>query len=673
MSEADVRRQIEQLRSHINRHNRLYYVEARPEISDREFDELLKKLEQLEKQHPELITPDSPTQRIGGEPIGGFVTVTHAVAMMSIDNTYTQADLREFDRRVSRGLSGEPYAYMADPKVDGVAVSLRYENARLVLAATRGDGRTGDDITVNARTIRAIPLLLEGDDVPEVLEVRGEIYWPKKEFNACNARRKELGEEPFANPRNGAAGTLKQLDPRVVAERSLSFVVHGLGEVSKMPGATSSEVMEHLSRWGLPVLRDRKLCANIDQVWQFIEDFQPRRHLLAYEVDGVVVKVDSLDQRRRLGATSKYPRWAIAYKYAAEQAQSLLHTVDFQVGRLGTITPVAHLEPVQLAGTTVSRASLHNFDQIERLNVRVGDTVLVEKAGEIIPQVVAVVMEKRPADARPIAPPKHCPVCKGPTARDEGGVYLRCVNPECGAQLRERLRFFAARNQMDIAHLGPALIDQLVDVGKVRHFADLYTLKLEDLLALERMAEKSARNVVESIAASKDRPLSRLLAGLGIRHVGGRAAEVLAGHYGTIDKLAAASEEELCEVPEIGPVIAASIRQFFTSPAGQEAIKRLKEVGVRLDEPAAAPGTAKTAAGGPLAGKTVVVTGTLETFSRTGAEQAIKDAGGRVTSSVSSNTSFVVAGADPGSKLDKARALGVEVIDEAQFRKRLGL
>lgn len=669
MSDQDIRRQIEQLRNEINRHNRLYYVEARPGISDREFDELLKKLEQLEKQHPELITPDSPTQRVGGEPIAGFITVHHAVPMMSIDNTYTEADLREFDRRVARGLAGEPYAYQADPKVDGVAVSVRYEGGRLVLAATRGDGRTGDDITVNARTIRAIPLVLEGSDVPDVLEVRGEIYWPKKEFNAHNARRKEQGEEPFANPRNGAAGTLKQLDPRIVAKRALSFVVHGLGEVSSTPGAAASEVMEHISRWGLPTLADRKVCKDIAEVWQFIQEFQPRRHLLAYEVDGVVVKVDRLDQRQRLGATSKYPRWCIAYKYAAEQAPSLLHEVTFQVGRLGTITPVANLEPVQLAGTTVSRASLHNFDQIERLNVRVGDTVLVEKAGEIIPQVVSVVMEKRPDHAKPIEPPRQCPVCRGPVQRDEGGVYLRCVNPECGAQLRERLRFFTARGQMDIAHLGPALIDQLVEAGRVRHFADLYKLTVEDLLPLERMAEKSARNVVESVAAAKDRPLSRLLAALGIRHVGGRAAEVLAGHYGNIEKLAQASEEELCEVPEIGPVIAASVRQFFTSPAGQEAIERLKAVGLRMDEPRP---THKAAAAQPLAGKTVVVTGTLEGFSRSEAEQAIKDAGGRVTSSVSAHTDFVVAGADPGSKLDKARSLNIEVIDEAEFRKRLG-
>ena len=669
MSTRDIQRQIEQLRAEIRRHNRLYYVQARPEISDRQFDELLKRLEALEAQHPGLVTPDSPTQRVGGEPIEGFASVRHAVPMLSIDNTYSEEDLREFDRRVARGLEHQPYSYLADPKVDGMAVSLRYEHARFVLAATRGDGQTGDDITVNARTIKAIPLLLEGDDVPEVLEVRGEVYWPKRDFNDCNARRVERGEEPFANPRNATAGTLKQLDPRVVAQRALSFVSHGFGEVSAMPAGTAGGMLDKLAGWGLPVHRDRCLCPDIDAVVKYIEAFQPRRHQLAYEVDGVVVKVDRFDQRERLGSTSKYPRWCIAYKYAAQQAASRLREVAFQVGRLGTITPVAHLEPVQLAGTTVSRASLHNFDQIDRLNVRVGDTVLVEKAGEIIPQVVAVVMEKRPADARPIAPPRHCPSCHGPVERDEGGVYLRCTNPECPAQLRERLGFFAGRDQMDIAHLGPALIDQLVDAGRVNHFADLYALTLDDLLLLERMAEKSARNVLAGIAASKDRPLSRLLAGLGIRHVGGRAAELLAEHYRHMDKLAAAGEEELTEVPEIGPGIAASVRQFFTSPAGREAVERLAAAGVRMDQPRGR----RRAAGEALAGKTVVVTGTLEGFSRSQAEQAVKDAGGRVASSISSKTDFLVAGADPGSKLDKARKLGVEVIDEAEFRKRLGL
>jgi len=661
--------QIEKLRAEIERHNRLYYVEAAPEISDRRYDRLMDRLRELEAAHPELITPDSPSRRVGGEPVEGFESVTHAAPMLSIDNTYNQADLREFDARVARGLGeGAGYSYTIEPKIDGVAISLRYEQGRLVLAATRGDGRTGDDITNNARTIRAIPLRLAGRDVPDVVEVRGEVYWPTDAFDRYNARRVRAGEEPFANPRNATAGTLKQLDPKMVAERKLSFLAHGFGEMSETGAETAWELTERLRRWGVPVSAEMRRCESIDEAWQYIVQFQARRRRLPYEVDGAVVKVDRLDQRDRLGATGKYPRWCIAFKYEAEQAESVLLDVDFQVGRLGTITPVARLSPVHLAGTTVSNASLHNFDQIRRLGVRIGDAVLVEKAGEIIPQVVEVIEDKRPRDARPIVEPTGCPVCEGPVARDEGGVYLRCVNPECEAQLRERLRFFAGRNQMDIEHLGPALIDQLIDAGLVRHFADLYSLTVEQLTPLERMAARSARNVVDAIAESKSRGLARLLAGLGIRHVGGRAAEVLAGHFGSMDAIAAASEEELTEVAEIGPIIAASVHRFITSAAGRDAVARLKAAGVSVQAPAARAGepTAR-----PLAGKTVVVTGTLSDFSRGEAEAAIKAAGGRAASSVSPKTDFVVVGEKAGSKADKARQLGVEVIDEAEFRRRL--
>jgi len=627
--------QIAKLRAEIERHNRLYYVEAAPEISDRRYDRLMDQLIELEAAHPELVTPDSPTQRVGGEPIDRFESVTHAAPMLSIDNTYSQADLREFDRRVARGLGeGAGYSYTIEPKIDGVAISLRYEQGRLVLAATRGDGRTGDDITNNARTIRAIPLRLAGRDVPDVVEVRGEVYWPTDAFDRYNARRVRAGEEPFANPRNATAGTLKQLDPKMVAERKLSFLAHGFGEMSETGAETAWELTERLRRWGVPVSAEMRRCESIDEAWQYIVQFQARRRRLPYEVDGAVVKVDRLDQRDRLGATGKYPRWCIAFKYEAEQAESVLH----------------------------------NFDQIRRLGVRIGDAVLVEKAGEIIPQVVEVIEDKRPPDARPIVEPTGCPVCEGPVARDEGGVYLRCVNPECEAQLRERLRFFAGRNQMDIEHLGPALIDQLIDAGLVRHFADLYSLTVEQLTPLERMAARSARNVVDAIAESKSRGLARLLAGLGIRHVGGRAAEVLAGHFGSMDAIAAASEEELTEVAEIGPIIAASVHRFITSAAGRDAVARLKGAGVSVQAPAARAGepTAR-----PLAGKTVVVTGTLSDFSRGEAEAAIKAAGGRAASSVSPKTDFVVVGEKAGSKADKARQLGVEVIDEAEFRRRL--
>ncbi|HUS48083.1 MAG TPA: NAD-dependent DNA ligase LigA, partial [Phycisphaerae bacterium] len=583
---------IEKLREEIRRHDYLYYVEARPEISDRQYDKLMDELKALEAGHPELVTPDSPTQRVGGEPIDAFKTVTHAVPMLSIDNTYSADELREFDTRVRKGVGDAKLHYLVDPKIDGVAVSLRYDRGLLAMASTRGDGRTGDEITVNVRTIRSVPLRLTGRDVPQVVEVRGEVYWPKRAFAEYNARRAAEGLETFANPRNGAAGTLKQLDPKVVAERNLAFISHGFGETSSPVGDRASEVMGKLRSWSVPVSPHMKVCDGVEAVSEVIEGWLTRRAEVDYETDGMVVKVDELALRDLLGQTSKYPRWCIAYKYEAQQAQTVLRSVDFQVGRLGTITPVAHFDPVQLSGTTVSNASLHNFDQVGRLDVRVGDTVIVEKAGEIIPQVVQVVYEKRPRDARPIKPPGKCPACGGPTARDEGGVYLRCINPDCPEQMCERLRFFAGRGQLDIENLGPAIIDHLVDKGLVKHFADLYALKMDDLVPLERMAEKSAQNLIDGIRASKTRGLTRVLAGLGIRHVGGRVAEVLADHFGDIEKVAAAGVDDLTQIDEIGPVIAHSIHQFFESKAGRQTVRRLKQAGVKmkLERPKAAAG-----------------------------------------------------------------------------------
>jgi len=663
----NVAARIEKLRREIRRHDRLYYVEARPEISDRRYDKLLAELKALEADHPQLVTPDSPTQRVSGQPLEGFATVRHAAAMLSIDNTYNADDVREFDRRVRKGLGEESFHYLVDPKMDGVAVSLRYERGLLVLAVTRGDGVRGDDITPNARTIRAIPLRLDGHDVPEVVEVRGEVYWPRSTFNAYNARRAEQGLETFANPRNGAAGTLKQLDPSAVAERRLAFMAHGLGELSARPAARASEIMARLGAWGVPVSGHMKVCEDIDSALVAIDEWLTHRGEVDYETDGMVVKVDELGLRQELGATSKYPRWCIAYKYAAEQAQTVLRAVDLQVGRLGTVTPVARLDPVQLAGTTVSNASLHNFDQIARLDVRVGDTVIVEKAGEIIPQVVQVVHAKRPADARAVRPPAKCPCCGGQVQRDEGGVHLRCVDPQCPAQIREGLKFFAGRDQMDIDHLGPAIIDQLVSKGMVGHFADLYSLQAGPLAELERLAERSAANLVAAIEASKSRGLARVLAALGIRHVGGRAAEVLAEHFGSIDELTAASVEQLTDIDEIGPVIAASVHEFLHSARGRQTVGELKEAGVRMTARRRAARRAPT-----LAGKTVVVSGALEHFTRSEAENAVKQAGGRAASSVSKKTDFVVVGESPGAKADKARQLGVEIIDEAEFRRRLG-
>ncbi|MCY2928242.1 MAG: NAD-dependent DNA ligase LigA, partial [Planctomycetota bacterium] len=602
---------IEQLRQELRRHDRLYYVEAAPEISDREYDRLMAELRDLEARHPELASEDSPTQRVGGEPLESFRSVEHAVAMLSIDNTYDAQQVREFDARVRKALGATPFHYLVDPKIDGVAMSLRYEMGSLALAATRGDGRRGDDVTNNVRTIRSVPLRLTGEGIPDVVEVRGEVYWPRSAFSLVNARRVEAGEEPFANPRNGAAGTLKSLDPRVVAARGLAFVAHGFGDFSPRPAARASELMKILAGWGIPANPHARVCDDAEAVLAFIREWLDLRGDVDCETDGMVVKVDELALREELGATSKYPRWCIAYKYEAEQARTLLREVDFQVGRLGTITPVAHFDPVPLGGTTVSSASLHNFDQVARLDVRVGDTVVVEKAGEIIPQVVQVAYEKRPAGTAPLAPPANCPACGGAAARDEGGVYLRCANPECPAQLRERLRFFAGRDRMDIENLGPAVIDQLVDKGLVKHFADLYALTMDALVPLERMGEKSASNLLAGIEASKGPGLARVLGALGIRHVGDRVAEVLAGRFATIDDLAAADAETLTEVEEIGPVIAQSVAEFFAAPAGRETIARLKAAGVDMQA------KKRQVAGAPaaLAGKTAVVTGTLAGFS----------------------------------------------------------
>ncbi len=666
----DDARRIQELREQIRRHDRLYYVEAQPEISDRRYDLLLKELEQLEAQHPELITPDSPTRRVAGEPIEAFHTVEHSVPMLSIDNTYSPEEVRKFDERIRKALGDSSFHYLVDPKVDGVALSLRYENGRLARAATRGDGLRGDDVTANVRTIRSVPLSLEGSGFPDVLEVRGEVYWPRTSFAAWNAKRAEAGQQTFANPRNGAAGSLKLLDPTLVAQRGLAFIAHGLGEISNPPAGRASGIMEALKGWGIPVSEHQEVCTEIDGVLDVVDRWLELRDQVEYETDGMVVKIDELDLRSQLGRTSKYPRWCIAYKYEAQQARTTLREVSFQVGRLGTITPVAHFDPVQLSGTIVSNASLHNFDQVQRLDLRIGDTITVEKAGEIIPQVVQVDFSSRPDHNQVIGPPEACPVCQGPLRRDEGGVYLRCISPSCPAQLQQRLKFFAGRDQMDIENLGPAVIDQLVYQGLVRDFSDLYRLTREELVALERMGEKSAENLLSAIRESKSREPARLLAGLGIRHVGSRAADALTRAFGSVDAVAQASPEQLEQVEEIGPVIAKSVHDFFASQEGLDSLNRLKEAGLRTVQPDQAD-----AEQGPqaLEGKTVVVTGTLEGFSRKQAQQAIEQAGGKATSSVSGSTDFVVVGASAGSKAAKAAELGIETIDEAEFRRRLGL
>ena len=818
---SDHARRIEQLRDEIRRHDRLYYVDAAPEISDRDYDRLMDELQAIEDAHPEWVTPDSPTQRVGGEPIEGFRTVKHDLSeVRSIRNTYTKEEVRKFDQDVREVLSRLPTRldelerqyrenepemlkllgqvreaakkglhYTVDPKIDGVAIILRYEEGKLIRAATRGDGKRGDDVTANVRTIRSVPLSLSGKgwERQRVWEIVGEIYWPRSTFNACNAQRVEEGLEPFANPRNGAAGTLKQLDPGVVAKRGLAFMAHGLGMGCALEMPTErigSFLVDSFPQWGIPVTEHRK-CDDVESVLCDIDRWAGRKSEVDYDMDGVVIKVDEEFLREgagyeyeaeRLGtprgtlpgfgATTKYPRWCIAYKYEAEQAETVLRSVDLQVGRLGTITPVARFDPIQLAGTTVSNASLHNFDQVERLDVRVGDTVLVEKAGEIIPQVVQVLHEKRPPGMKPITPPDKCPSCDQPVAREEGGVFLRCGNPECPAQLRERLRFFAGRNQMDIDSLGPAVIDKLVDNGLVRHFADLYLLKKEQLVGMalsshvredgkeviSRIQDKMAGNILIAIEASKDRGLAQVLAGLGIPNVGTYAAGLLgkwfaslddlshadlkeirkalteisvvatrlkallaseeardaaeqydptaslsdwlcnlrtkvmkldkervkgldkaklvtiAGKFSSLIALEKATEEELTRAlrEEDPSIIAESVHDFIRSTSGRETIRRLTDAGL-----SAQGGEGAGEAGGALSGKTVVVTGAMEGFSRSEAEAAIKAAGGRAASSVSAKTDFVVAGEKAGSKRAKAEALGVEVIDEEEFARRL--
>jgi len=663
---GDVRKRLERLRQEIRRHDHLYYVLNAPEIGDREYDALFAELLRLEAAHPELVTADSPTQRVSGRPLDEFATVRHAVPMLSMDNTYSAEELQAFDERVRKQLDRADYDYVVELKIDGLAISLRYEEGMLVAGATRGDGEVGDDVTANIRTIKSIPLsLLNGDEVPRVLEVRGEVYMPTRSFVELNRMRAEAGEPAFANPRNAAAGSLKLLDARVTATRNLAFFAYAVGEVSQPLAADHYHTLQRFRTLGLPVNPHIRRAKDIDEVIEVCRSWSEKRFELDYQTDGMVVKVNRYDQRDILGTTGRAPRWCIAYKFPAERAETVVESIAVQVGKSGILTPVANLTAVRLSGTTVRRASLHNFDEMRRLDVRPGDTVVIEKAGEIIPQVVEVKKQRRPKGARPFETPKKCPVCDSDVVKDEAGVYVRCPNPDCSGQLKERLRYFAGRGQMDIERLGASLIEQLVDGGLVEGFADLYRLQKEDLAALDRMADKSAQNVLDGIEASKRRPLWRFLAALGIRHVGGQSAQVLADHFGSLEALRNASLEELEAIDQIGPVMAESIYAYFREPRHRAIIADLVAAGVRPQAEAAKPRT------GALAGKTVVVTGSLEHFTRQQAEQAIKDAGGKASGSVSKKTDFVLAGAEPGSKLDKARQLGVTVIGERQFMKML--
>ncbi len=660
----DISKQIERLREEIRKHDYLYYVLNQPRISDQQYDRLFTELKKLEATNPQLIIADSPTQRVSDRPLEGFASVRHAVPMLSMDNTYNADELKAFDERVAKQLGSKDYGYVIELKIDGLAISLRYERGALVTAATRGNGEVGDDATANVRTIRAVPLvLLGGSKIPAVLEVRGEVYMPTSSFVELNRLRAEAGEPAFANPRNAAAGSLKLLDARTTAARNLSFFAYATGQVSEPLAANHYESLQRFKELGLPVNPNIKTARDINKAIDICKGWSEKRSDLDYQIDGMVIKINRFEQRDILGSTGRAPRWCISYKFAAEQAETTVESIDVQVGKSGILTPVANLTPVLLAGTTVKRASLHNFDELKRLGVGQGDTVIIEKAGEIIPQVIEV-KSKATANVPVFEIPKTCPVCGSAAAKDEDGVYIRCVNRDCPGQLKERLKYFAGRGQMDIENLGPALIDQLIENGLVGNFADLYKLSEAKLAGLERMAEKSAANVIDAIKESKTRPLWRLIAALGIRHIGGQSAQILAEHFGSLSALMSAGEEELAEINQIGPTMAKSIYEYFRDPENRSVIEQLLDAKVKPEQP-------KTRHSDKLAGKTIVVTGTLENLSRQQAEQAIKQAGGKSSGSVSKKTDFVLTGENPGSKLDKARKLGVEVIDEKQFLKMI--
>ena len=662
------KQEIEALRDKLRHHEYLYHVLDQPEISDAAYDRLMNRLKELEAAHPNLITPDSPTVRVGATPREGFQTVQHARPMLSLDNAFSYETLADFDRRVRQGSGREKIEYIAEHKFDGLSISLQYANGGLARGVTRGDGRTGEDVTPNVKTIRSIPLrvdlaALKKLKLPASFEVRGEVLMTRKAFEAMNRQQEESGGKIFVNPRNAAAGSVRVLDPSITARRRLEFFAYYLLVDGEVPFPKHSDSLEALKQLRFRASEDWKLCDGIEQVYKYCDAWEPKREELPYEIDGVVIKVNSLGIQRELGYTAKAPRWAIAYKYPARQETTVVNDIRVQVGRTGTLTPVAHLEPVQVGGVTVSRSTLHNMDEIDRLGLQIGDTVLIERAGEVIPHVLKVTKEG--ANRKPFRMPKNCPECGSAIHRAEGEVAYRCVNAACPAKRKESLLHFASRHAMDINGLGDKIVDQLVDKGMVKDIADLYTLKLDDVANLDRMGEKSAQNLLAQIAASKKLTLARLIYALGIRMVGERTGQLLAEHFSSLDDLAEAKEDQLFEVTEVGPKVAAAIAEFFSEPANQKIIKKLDKAGVR---PTAEKRVLKSQ---KFAGKSFVFTGSLTNRSREEAGQLVMQHGAKVSGSVSKKTDYVVVGADPGSKYDKAKELNVPVLTEGEFEKLL--
>lgn len=662
-----IKKRIEELRNIIAQHNKRYYVENKPEITDDEFDKLMAELKKLEDEHPEYITADSPSRRVGGEPLKEFETVNHKIPMLSIDNTYSPDEIRDFDKRVKKNLEVNKLEYVVELKIDGVSISLIYKNGRFIQGATRGDGFKGDDVTANLKTIKNLTLLIDAKKIfqmPELLEVRGEVYMPHKAFLGINTEKEALGEELFANPRNAASGSLKLLDSSLVAKRHLDIWIYGIGYSEPEAFKAHFEALKFLQEAGFKVNPNMKQCVNIEEVIDYCNEWKDKRHSLDYDTDGMVIKVDSFLYQKKLGSTTKSPRWVIAYKFPAEKKETILEDIIVQVGRTGVLTPVAVLEPIELSGSVVARASLHNQDEILRKDIRVGDHVLIEKAGEIIPQVVEVIKAKRTGKEEKFLMPEKCPVCNSRVIKIAGEVALRCDSLACPAQLKERILHFASRDAMDIEGMGDAIVNQLVDKKMLMDYGDIYGLDKGQLSGLERMAEKSAANLINAIEKSKLNPLNRVIYALGIRHVGVRGAWILASRLRSIDKISDMSIEGLQDIDEIGPVVAESIYNFFRAPHNKPVMEKLRKAGVKTEDR-----EQKTEVRKEIEGKTFVVTGVLTSFTRQEIEELIRKYGGNASSSISKSTDFLILGKEPGSKYDKAKKLGVKTISEDEFKE----